>query len=212
MDKRGNLPRSFMDALSAHIVETSARQRTTFVAIDGLGCSGKSTFAEELSQTLGRDTIWTGTDDFFAEFRSSDWDESSPVRHLRWSEMLATLDDLRESGEAVVRSWDWKRGELCPPRLVQGGVVLFEGLHSLEKEIVGLYDLRIWVEGRMDNRLDRLAARDGPEVCAVWQRDFIAPEQVYLTSERPWEKADVVVAGADLTVNDIGRQLSAYLR
>src|ERR1044071_6585661 len=65
----------------------------TLVAIDGPGCSGKSTLANALEAFFDNEAITVGTDSFFIPFAEQDlcWDPdediSTGVPHLRWREL-----------------------------------------------------------------------------------------------------------------------------
>jgi hypothetical protein len=176
------------------------------VAIDGWGCGGKTALAGALLDRLEPDVQYLGTDEFFAGF---DVVEPGPVSHLRWGELTDTILSLRRSGEASVRSFDWDRLAVGPPAPLGGRAWIVEGLYSLRPEIRGAYDLRIWVQGRLDNRLDRVTARDGAHNIPFWEREWMPRERAYMAAERPWLSADVIVAGADAEVGDLGEMLRA---
>jgi uridine kinase len=200
-------PAPFVDALAEHIRRAAEGRRTTIVAIDGWGCGGKSTLAVQLRRRLGPSAVWTGTDDFFAGFDPVGWDEARPVRHLRWAEMVDALESFRATGRATVRRWNWEAARPRRGRRVEARVVLFDGLYSLKRELARFVDVGIWVEGRADNRMERVARRDGAHAPALWETGFTALERAYILAERPFERADVVVAGADLAIGGLGAQL-----
>jgi uridine kinase len=176
------------------------------VAIDGWGCGGKTALAEGLLDRLEPDVQYLGTDEFFAGF---DRFEPGPVSHLRWDELTAAIHDLSRSGRASVRSFDWNQLAVGPAAQLAGKAWIVEGLYGLRPELRDLYDLRIWVQGRLDNRLGRVAARDGAHNIPFWEREWMPRERAYMTAERPWLLADIVVAGADAQVADLGDMLRA---
>ena len=197
-------PAAFLDALAERILAVPSRGAAKLVAIDGWGCGGKTALAEGLLDRLEPQVQYLSTDEFFAGFGVAD---PGPVPHLRWGEFLKALSDLRERGVAGVRAYDWQAGAVAPSAAIAGGAWLVEGLFSLRPEARPLYDLTIWVQGRLDTRLDRVAARDGAHMIPFWEREWAPRERAYVAAERPWRMADLVVAGADLNVGQLGAAL-----
>ena len=198
-----------MDALADRIRSIRPAHGAAMVAIDGWGCGGKTALAGALLDRLEPHVQYLGVDEFFAGF---DVVEPGPVSHLRWGELTETLLSLRRSGEASVRSFDWDHLAVGALERLIGRTWLVEGLYSLRPELRGLYDLSIWVQGRLDNRLDRVAARDGAHNIPFWEREWMPREQAYMATERPWLSADIIVAGADAEIGDVGRSLSAAIQ
>ncbi|HLY80083.1 MAG TPA: hypothetical protein VKQ70_11945 [Caulobacteraceae bacterium] len=174
------------------------------VAIDGWGCGGKTALAEGLLDRLEPRFQYLSTDEFFAGFDAVD---PGPVKHLRWNEIEAAWRTLRHRGRTEVRGYDWEAGAIMPPVELIGSAWLVEGLFCLHPELRPLYDLTIWVQGRLDDRLTRVAARDGAHMIPFWEREWMPTERAYMAAERPWLSADVIVAGADLDVGDLGEVL-----
>jgi hypothetical protein len=176
------------------------------VAIDGWGCGGKTALAGAMLDRLEPEVQYLGTDEFFAGF---DVVEPGPVSHLRWGELADAIHGLSRSGEASVRSFDWDWLAVGPAADLAGNAWIVEGLYGLRPELRDMYDLRIWVQGRLDTRLDRVAARDGAHNIPFWEREWMPRERAYMTAERPWLFADIVVAGADAEVGELGEMLRA---
>lgn len=180
------------------------------VAIDGWGCGGKTALAEGLLDRLEPWMQCLSMDSFFAGFGADQAD--SPVPHLRWTEITAAVKALAQNGVAKVRDYDWEAGVILPPVELRGGAWLVEGLFSQRRDLRGWYDLAIWVEGRLERRLDRVAARDGAHIIPYWERDWMPREMAYVRGEQPWRNADLIVAGADLDLTEVGRQVEAHGR
>jgi hypothetical protein len=176
------------------------------VAIDGWGCGGKTALAEGLLDRLEPRFQYLSTDEFFAGFGVVD---PGPVKHLRWGEIETGWRSLRDTGRTKVRSydWDWEAGAILPPVELAGSAWLVEGLFCLRPELRPLYDLTIWVQGRLADRLTRVAARDGAHMLPFWEREWMPTERAYMATERPWLAADIIVAGADAEVGDLGEML-----
>lgn len=192
--------------MAVRILALQPADAATMVAIDGWGCGGKTALAEGLLDRLEPRFQYLSTDEFFAGFGVVD---PGPVQHLRWREIELAWRGLRRSGRAEVRSYDWEAGAIMPPVTLSGGAWLVEGLFCLRPELRALYDLTIWVQGRLDDRLTRVAARDGAHMIPFWEREWMPRERAYMTAERPWLAADVLVAGAGLEIADVGHSVAS---
>ena len=197
-------PAPVLDALAQRIATIEPAGVAALIAIDGWGCGGKTALAEGLLDRLEPAVHYLSTDEFFTGFDASD---PGPVRHLRWSEFRAALQGLRARGAAGVRSYDWERSKVLDPTRLAGKAFLVEGLFSLRPELRAHYDLAIWVQGSLGDRMDRVAARDGAHMIPFWERDWMPRERAYIDAERPWETADLIVAGAGLEVGHLGASL-----
>jgi uridine kinase len=93
--------------------------------------------------------------------------------------------------------------------VIDAPFLIVEGLYAMRADIADLYDARIWVEGRADTRMARVMSRDGPSRIDRWRDEWLPLEQTYIEREQPWRRADLFVAGADLRISDVGRQLAA---
>ena len=178
------------------------------VAIDGWGCGGKTALAEGLLDRLEPRFQYLSTDEFFAGFGVTD---PGPVKHLRWGEIETAWLSLRRTGNADVRSYDWETGRIMPPAKLAGAAWLVEGLFCLRPELRPLYDLTIWVQGRLDDRLSRVVARDGAHMIPFWEREWMPTERAYMAVERPWLAADIIVAGVGLEIADVGPSIASAL-
>jgi uridine kinase len=193
-----------LDALAERLRRIEPAGAAAMVAIDGWGCGGKTALAEGLLDRLEPQFQYLSTDEFFAGFGVTD---PGPVKHLRWSEIEAACQSLRHTGSAEVRGYDWEAGTIMPPVALVGQAWLVEGLFCLRPELRPLYDLTIWVQGRLQDRLTRVAARDGAHMIPFWELEWIPTERAYMTTERPWLTADIVVAGADAEIGELGEIL-----
>jgi hypothetical protein len=61
-------------------------------------------------------------------------------------------------------------------------------------------------------RLDRVAARDGAHMIPYWEKDWMPRERAYVRGEQPWSKADLIVAGAEIDLAEVGIQFEAHGR
>ena len=163
--------------------EAPAGVRTRIVAIDGLGGAGKTTLAEQLASALA--AVVVHTDDFASWANPIDW----------WPALLAAvLEPLAAGDSAVFTPTSWDGAEPQPVRVEPGGIVLLEGV-SASREAFGPYlACSLWVETPSETRLARGLQRDGEPMREQWER-WMAAEDDYADSERPRERADLVLRG-----------------
>jgi uridine kinase len=195
-------PAAFLDALAARIRELAATRRTTLIAIDGWGCGGKTSPAEGLFDRLEPEVTYLGMDEFFLAYPFPDLDPF-PVSHLRWDEVEATINALHRDGQANPRLFNWNACVIDLPQPIGPGIIVVEGLFSLHHALRDAYDLKIWVQSHVDSRAARVTVRDGAEMVSFWEEEWAHREAAFFAQERPWEHADLVVAGAGLEVGQL---------
>ena len=130
---------------------------------------------------------------------------------------VEVLGALRSGRTAHYRPYDWDAEELGHTVSLTPGFVIVEGLYALRREFPVPYDFTIWVEGELSRRMERLFLRSGGGVsrafarahpfARLWRDDFGPREQAYIEAEHPWEGADLIVAGAGLSISHAGGQL-----
>lgn len=162
-----------------------AGMATRIVAIDGLGGSGKSSFARQLSRALGGAPI-VQTDDFASWDNPLDW----------WPQLLErVLVPLSKGETARFERSHWggeTDGELVVVEPAE--VVILEGVTASREAFAPYLAYSIWVEASAQLRLRRGLDRDGPDALEQWQA-WMDEEDRYRVRERPDERADLVVRG-----------------
>jgi hypothetical protein len=162
------------------------------IAIDGRSGAGKSTFAARLASAVG-DAAVVRTDDVA-------WNHS----FFGWADLMraGVLEPVRR-GEAVSYS---------PPAWVERGrpgavevragvrAVVVEGVGAGRRELADLVDALVWVQSDAVDARTRGIARDGGDV-AFWD-EWEVEEVPFLDHHRPWERADVIVAGSPVVDHD----------
>jgi uridine kinase len=155
------------------------------VAIDGIDAAGKTTLADELAAVL---------------------------RRRGWEVVRVSVDDfLRPRAER------YRRGKLSPEGYYhdsfdyaalrealgahssQGSILLVDGVFLLRPELVGLWDLRIFLSVDPDEALRRALDRDEAlfgsreEAERRYRLRYQPGQRLYFAEARPLEAADVVV-------------------
>jgi uridine kinase len=167
--------------------------RPRVLAVDGRGGSGKSTLAEHLRHEVSRSAI-VHTDDLA-------WHE--PL--FGWGHLLTrALEPLRRGEPTRFQPPAWPRHGREGVIEVPGGLdlVIVEGTGSSQREIAALVDTAIWVQADVAEAERRGIERDvaegvngGREQAIAFWREWMAAELRFLDEQRPWERADVIVAG-----------------
>ena len=166
------------------------------VAIDGLPVSGKSTLADRLAHELGAAIVYL--DDFVrpeAEWRGKVGPEF-PFPYMRYDDFSQTVVTLAGGRVARYRGYDretWRLAESWT-EIDPGGLVVVEGVSTLNPALAPLYDLRLWVASDPATTLAASLARGVGDWEQEWRDLFMPSVEHYLATE-PWLRADHIVAG-----------------
>lgn len=164
--------------------------RGVVLAVDGRSSSGKTTLAARLQGAIA-DSAVVHTDDiawWHSRFGWADllingvvmpFHRGEPVsfRPPRWAE-----HDRQGSIEVPAK---------CP-------VLIIEGVGAGRREVSHLIDALVWVQADQQEAERRSLARVGQPGGARTVRDhreWMTEEEPFLASERPWDRADLLVAG-----------------
>lgn len=160
------------------------------VAIDGVGGSGKTTLAEALIKNL-KNTIIVQLDDFY-----------SPVLKKPDLKRLENqvLIPLRNGQKAKFQLYEWKTNALSDWKIIlPEGIIVVEGVFSLDKELINYYDLKIWVEYPSELGFERGVQRDikkdGVDSSEKWKDVWMPQEEKYKNEQEPEKKADYIIDG-----------------
>lgn len=176
------------DQVAARLVALVGGVRPALVAINGHSSSGKSTLAARLAEILP-DCAVVHTDDIA-------WHHSV----LGWGDLLVSgvLEPVRAGRAVTYRPPPWnERGRpgaiAVPPGL---SFLLVEGVGVGRRELAPHFDAVIYVDTAADVRAARDAVRVAageisPESYENWMRE----EDTHFATERPEERADLVVRG-----------------
>jgi uridine kinase len=199
----------FLPALAARIRQAADADGRALVAIDGRSLAGKTQLAAEILPHLGRAASILAVDSYFEPL--NDPQTTLPAERrwgLRLDELRSALRSLKAGRSVRHRPYDWDRDHFHPETVIDPGVVLVEGLGALRFQLRPLYDFAIWIEGRHSTRIDRIVSRDGGRYLDLWVGQWLKLEEAYVAAEEPWKGVDLYVAGADISVSEIGAQLA----
>ncbi|NAZ76305.1 hypothetical protein GTQ99_12910 [Kineococcus sp. T13] len=168
------------------------------VAVDGRSAAGKSTLATRLVEHAargGRAAALVHTDDLA-------WHES----FFGWGALAVegVLAPLHRGVGVRHRPPAWeRRGRPGAVEVPAGSdLVVLEGVGAAQRQLAPFLDATVWVQSDAALAERRGIARDVAEgvngdverATAFWH-EWVAEELVFLQRERPWERADLVVAG-----------------
>lgn len=180
------------------------------MAIDGLGGSGKSTFTALLHGALQGAGVTSVTtveaDGFVMNLREEDWRPLPSMPGMRAPYRIdverlrrEVLEPLRSGLSAQFVHRDWWDAERTEVRIVHSqGIVLVEGMYTLDRRLRDFYDERIFLECPKELALQRALARDIPHgddpVGELAWREVHGPaESAYVSEQNPRVAAHVVV-------------------
>jgi uridine kinase len=168
------------------------------VAVDGRGGGGKTTLARRLARSVP-DAAVVSTDDIA-------WNHSI----FDWAEPLVdgVLRPFRAGSAVVYRPPGWVRhgreGAVEVPASVQ--LLIVEGVGASRTELTDWLDVSCWVQSDFAEAERRGLARDiasgvngDVETTIAFWHTWMAEELPFFAHDRPWERADLIVAGTSTT-------------
>jgi hypothetical protein len=155
------------------------------IAVDGRSGAGKSTFAARVAEAVGGVAI-VHSDDVA-------WHHS----FFGWADLMRSgvLAPLRRGEDVAYRppAWD-ERGRPGAIEASAGcAAVVVEGVGAGRRDLADLVDVLVWVQSDAHEARARGIERDGGDV-AFWD-EWEREEVPFLDRHRPWERADLIVAG-----------------
>ena len=187
---RAELLTAVIGTLTQRGRDRAAGDRGVVLAVDGRSSSGKTTLAARVQAAVAGSAV-VHTDDIA-------WWHS----RFGWADLL--IDGILtpvHRGESV---------SFRPPRWAEHGrggsidvpaccpLLIIEGVGAGRREAAHLVDALVWVQSDQREAERRSRARagqpGGPQTVQDL-RAWMAEEEPFLAGQRPWERADLVVAG-----------------
>ena len=201
----------------AEAVESVTNAHPTRVALDGPPAAGKTTLADELALLLrsrGREVIRASTESFHLpraqRYRHG---EFSPQANYHDSFNYDTLrrvllNPLGPDGDRryqhAVYDLDTDTALSQPVTTAPAdAVLLLDGVFLLRPELIGRWDLSIFVSAAFEQILNRARIRDlarlgsTAEVERRFRTRYIPAQKLYFATARPADHADIVVHNDD---------------
>jgi len=189
-------------ALSFQLQTAKEHQPTLMVGIDGAGGSGKSTFAQKLSEHLPVVSV-IHMDDFYrpSHERVHIPHAERPIGYnFDWERLQQqVLQPLSHGQRSRYQIYDWDTDQVTDwQEVAVDQIIIVEGVAATREEIRSLYNFRIWVECPASVRLARGVERDGEDMRMVWEQQWMPAEEWYRQTHHPEQYADIIVDGASL--------------
>ena len=162
--------------------------RPWVLAVDGRSGSGKTTLAGRIRDAVPASTV-VHTDDVA-------WSQAM----FDWAGLLAggILEPVRRGQPVSFRPPAWReQGRAGTIEVPRGRKLLIvEGAGAARQELMYLVDAVVWVQSDMAEAERRGIERDGGDSAAAsfWNL-WMAEELPFMARERPWTRANVIVAG-----------------
>ncbi len=200
------------DAIVGRVLAGVPRQSRAVVAIDGVGGSGKSIFAERLARRGdGRPVIVLHVDDFFnpsaiRRARGRHSPEGFWLDAFNYEALISwALTPLAAAGGGLYRpaSYDHANDQIVeadPLRAPPDALVLVEGVFLHRDELRRFWDFSVFLDVPFLEAARRMAQRDGldadPESGLMHR--YVGAQRAYFRDAAPWERASLVVDNTDV--------------
>jgi uridine kinase len=187
------------------------------VAIDGLTAAGKTTLVDELVPAIarrGRPVIRASIDDFHRP-RAERYQRGllSPEGYyldsFDYPAVRAVLllplgpGGSRRYRSAFFDSWTESPIEAPEQEAPPDAVLLVDGVFLFRPELDDLWDVRIFVDAKLDEAVRRGIKRDQVWMGSLeaarerYQTRYVPGERIYLAAVHPHQRADVIVENTD---------------
>ncbi len=196
-----------------------SRSGIQIVGIDGVDCSGKSTFALELAEELrksDRKVLVSSIDGFHrpSEMRYARGEFSAEGYYhdsFDYDKLKKTLLEPLKSGNIPLtvqtRSFDFRANQAVDDQFETvdslEAILIFEGVFLFRPEILDFWDFKIFLHVDFEVSFKRGMVRDLDlfgERSAVeekYSRRYIPGQKLYLSEVNPSKKADLVIDNND---------------
>ena len=182
------------------------------IGVCGRSCSGKSTVVRELEEKYKNHVVRIPSDRFFKVFNSKELDQTdgweSPAS-IRWDRLIYSIKKLKDGKSTHIPSKGWTEvfDQLKEPKKI----IIVEGyLIFTNKELIDLFDRKIWVDVSDLNILYRRTKRDGNiEGIKYTMHKVIPISKMYEKLQR--KEADIIIDG-NKTKEEITKEIEKYIK
>lgn len=185
------------------------------IGICGKSCSGKSEVTRKIAEKFNENVCRINSDRFFKVYdvaeldRINGWESPNSIRFDR---LIYSVKKLKSGKSTHIPSHGWTEifdQEICPKK-----IVIIEGyLIFTNKQLVDLFDLKIFVDVSDINILYRRIKREGNIECADYIMDKVIPiGKKYENVQK--DCADIIIDGnksKDVVFKETEKIIKKYL-
>jgi uridine kinase len=174
--------------------------RPRIVAVDGRGGGGKTMLVDRLCRVMAG-TVVVHTDDVAWAHSRFGWDGLM---------IEGILEPLHAGRDVHYQPPAWqphgRTGQINVP--ADASTVIVEGVGASRREMAHLVDVVVWVQSDFDEARRRGVGRNvvdqGVDRSVALQKwsEWQAEEVPFLLDDRPWERANFIVANAPMLAHD----------
>ena len=168
------------------------------VALDGMSCAGKTTFARELAERFSGSVVHM--DDFFLpRERFTVEMQSLPGGNMDRDRFRGSvLEPLRAGGDFDYAPFSCAQQALLPDKVtVTGRLIVVEGAYALLPAWGKYYDLALFLEVSQEEQQGRLLLRNGARGMVPFLTRWIPREESYITACDVRARCDALVDGEE---------------
>lgn len=176
-----------------------ANKKSVVICIEGDAAAGKTTNAFWLSHFLenkGFSVSIIHMDDFFLPFDMKTSKRLSipgeNIHHERFlKEVAPTLCSKKKLSN--YGKFDCSIGKISTyTRLYKSDIYIVEGSYSMNKNLLGLYDLKIFMKIDAKTQIERIQKRNTPEIAQRYKKEWIPMEKEFHKAFKLEQIADFV--------------------
>lgn len=168
-------------------------QKPYILAIDGRCASGKTTLANELSQSLSCNVVHM--DDFYLPFALRTPERmAQPGGNIQFERLKDEIIlPLKSGSYAVYRPYACHEDRFLPTvRLSAAANTIIEGSYSCHPLLADMLDIKVFMDIAPDKQLSRIALRD-PGHVEAFRTVWIPREEFYFAECAVRERCDMVL-------------------
>ena len=174
------------------------KQERVIVALDGMSCSGKTTFAGALADRFAGSVVHM--DDFFLpRDQFTEERQALPGGNMDRARFQAeVLSPLAAGGDFAYAPFSCQEQALLPDKVpVSGRLIIVEGAYALLPDWGKYYDLALFLQVSMEEQQGRLLLRNGAKGMVPFLTRWIPREESYFKSCDVKSLCDAVVDGEE---------------
>ena len=183
--------------LAGLIASLPSRHKQKVVGIDGLGGSGKKTFAFGLHKAMPHSAIIHASDFLKIESERLAGTDFSISPNFDWDRIDREVFTPLRFGEPIVYhkydSFTDSIGEKT--HVATDALIILEGEYVCQNRFSENFDYKIWIEVPDSVRMTRILESDGEKKWKEWQDSVRPIEENYREKERQNLRADLVING-----------------